>query len=372
VSSTEAETPVQAVFERLRGPAAVLFVAVNGFLLLVGLLSILTSSLDLTDALATARGWFLGLGPALLPALALVLVAVVRPAKDKLVPLVSLAAVVELGFAALFGLITMLSTFASGYSAGSSFVAFLEGLGWLALVGGVFFFALQTLLAARGAAPKGAAAYGQGGYPGGPYGQQQPGQHQPGPDGWPGQPQPGQSQPGQSGQGHQEWPSAGQPGQGQPPQGQPQQGQPGQGQPEWGQPAQSGQPTQGWAAQPAWPGQQPAQPGQWPSQAPTSGQPAYNPPSSGVPYGQPSSGVPYGAPGQPSSGVPYGGPGGAYPAQQPGYGSAHSAAPTSGFPQPTSGYPAPSEQHTNVVNVNDLLPPDQGGYRPPRHGDGDR
>lgn len=365
MSSTEAQTPVQAVFERLRGPAAVLLLAVNGFLLLIGLLSIITSSLDLSDALASSRGNFVGLSQAVLPAFAVVLVALVQPAKDKLVPLVSMIALAELGFSALFGLIANVSIFAASYSAGSTFVAFLEGLGWIALVAGVAFLVLQMMLAARGAARPAAAQGGYGAYPGAPGGQygEAPGQGAGGygdtgarpaapyggQAGYPGQPQ----QPQQS----QEWP-----------------GQAPQGQPEWpGQPVQAGQPTQAWQGQPSWPGQQ--QPGQqpsqqWPSQAPTSGQPAqFVPPSSGVPYGQPSSGVPYGQ--QPSSGMPYGAPGG-YPGQQQAYGGTHQNAPTSGYPQPTSGYPNAGAQETNVVNVNDLLPPDQGQHRQPRHGDDER
>ncbi|MFG1928004.1 hypothetical protein [Cryptosporangium sp. NPDC048952] len=380
MSSTEAQTPVQAVFERLRGPAAVLLLAVNGFLLIVGLLSIATSSLDLSDALATSRGGFAGLTQVLLPALAVVLVAVVQPAKDKLVPLACMIALGELAFSILLGLITNLSIFAASYStAGTKFAGFLEGLAWIVLLAGVAFVVLQMMMAARGAANPAAAQGGYGGYPGGQYGEM-PGQGMPGDTGArPAAPYGGQ---------------AGYPGQPQQPQQPQQQDWPGQQQPgqDWGQPVPSGQPTQAWNAQPAWPGQQqpgqPGQPGQhqgqpaqqpgqdwgqpqqsaWPSQAPTSGQPApFAPPSSGVPYGQPSSGVPYGQ--QPSSGMPYGG---AYPAQQPGYGSAHQAAPTSGFPQPTSGYPGPNNpgnQDTNIVNVNDLLPPDQQQHRGPRHGE---
>ncbi|GAA0267695.1 hypothetical protein GCM10009539_63200 [Cryptosporangium japonicum] len=369
MSSTEAPTPVQAVVERLRGPAAVLLLAVNGVLLLVGLLAIATSSLDVSDALATSRGSFLGLTQVLLPVVAVLLVAVVRPTKDKLAPLVSMIALGELAFSVLLGLITSLSIFAASYStAGSKFASFLEGIAWVALTAAVAFFVLQVLMAARGAAAPAGAQGGYGAYPGAqgqgydtgarpaaPYGGQA---------GYPGQPQQPQPQPGG------EWPGQQQPGQDW---GQPAQPQPGQ---DWGQPVPSGQPTQAWNAQPSWPGQQPGQQpgqvqpqsgppqaGQWSSQVPTSGQPApFTPPSSGVPYGQPSSGVPYGQ--QPSSGVPYG-----YQGQQPGYGSAHQAAPTSGFPQPTSGYPNPGSQETNIVNVNDLLPPDQQQHRGPRHGE---
>ncbi|GAA3385580.1 hypothetical protein [Cryptosporangium minutisporangium] len=375
MSSTEALPPVRAVFERLRGPAAVLLLAVNGFLLVVGLFSIPTSSLDVTDALATSRGWFLGLAPALLPALAVVLAAVVNPPKEKLVPLVSIVAVAELGFAALFGLVTMLSTFAAGYSTGSKFVAFLEGLAWLALIAGALFFAVQTLLAVRGSRP---AQAGYAGYPGAPYGEGMPGDTGSRPAAHTGAvPMPGGSPYGQPGQPQQGWPpqQGSWPGQGA------QQGQPTGAQPTSG--AAYGTPGQSsWPGQPGGPGQ-PAGPGQsqWPSQAPTSGQPgAYAPPSSGVPYGGQPGQPGQGYAGQPASGPPYGAPGpaGAYPAPQPGYGPP-SSAPTSGYPGPTSGYPTPpgsagrpDAQDTNVVNVNDLLPPEQGGAHRPRNADDER
>ncbi|MEO5874180.1 MAG: hypothetical protein ABIS86_04485 [Streptosporangiaceae bacterium] len=261
--------------QRLREPAAFALLGAAGLQLLAGLIYLFSGDVDFTfRALSETLGlgYFAGLTIAVLAALA-VFFTTYGETPSAQARNVVYAALGMLGFAALFGVICLLSGLvADGATGGGKAAAFFYGASKLVLTGisGFYVFTVfQALQPARPATvPGGLGAgqqYGQPGYgqPGDPYAQQQygqPGFQQPGADPYAQQPpaqgqdpyaqqQPGYGQqPQQYGQqpGADPYAQPQQPGYGQQPQ---QYGQPGQpGQP--GQAGQGGQPEQGqWTRQ---------------------------------------------------------------------------------------------------------------------------
>jgi len=279
-----------------RDLGALTLLAVNGLLLLIGLLSLLTGlASDLPDSFKGRAevefDTFAGLVPVLLPLAAVALTAVVAAtARARLVLLLTL---VEYGVSALFALVCLFAAFVLelgrtySLSLVDAFGALFGRLAWLALLGVAGFLVVRLMQRVYTApkpvrvAPAGYPGYPQPGYPGG-YGQPAAGYPQP---------QPPAGYPGAAPTGY---PQAPYPPVAAEPSGQYPRYQGGYGQPGYGQPAQAdpyAQPTAPFAAQPT-----SAQPT---SAQPASGQPAYGQPTSGQPaYGQPGYGQPgYGQPG---------------------------------------------------------------------------
>jgi hypothetical protein len=242
--------------QRLREPAAFALLGAAGLQLLAGLIFLFSGSSFTANALSETLGFgfFAGLTTAILAAGA-VFFAAYGEQPSKQARNVVFGALGVLGFAALFGVICVLSGLvADGATGGIKAASFFYGVGKLLLVaiaGYYVFTVFQALQPARPAGMPGGLGAGQ------PYGQQQYGQHgDPYAQGQPGygqQPQQyGQQAPGQDPYAQPQAPGAdpyaqGQPGYGQQ---QPQQyGQPGadpyaQGQPGYGQqPQQYGQPA---------------------------------------------------------------------------------------------------------------------------------
>lgn len=309
--------------KKLREPAALAAVVFAGLVILVGIIDLLAppgngaSAVPFSDRAYDETTGFLNLEVAAAVAFAVYLANHAGPAVER-ARLITLAALVEVGLAALFGVITALAQFgASGVDGESKLLKFLEAVGGGAVVGvaGLFVWLTWQILApatnSAGSGGRPAGAFVGGNWPSGPGGSgsgatgQQYGQPAPPPGGFGWTPQQGgQPTPGQPGSPTAFGQQAGQvPGQGAGYGQSSPQAAPGAPQPfgsdrtqmlppvQSGQPQQPGQPTFG----------QPPQPGQ-PSGQPTFGQPPQPGQTAQLSFGQPA-GQP-GQPGQPAFGQP--------------------------------------------------------------------
>jgi hypothetical protein len=307
----------------LREWGALLLVVATAALLFLTLIELLVinTAVPFGDRASAYFLQFVGPEVVVFPVLAVILATHVKPVVPK-AKVITLLALIDYGFAALMGLITLFAGFVQAVSgsATDAFVTLLVGLVWLALLGFAGFVVLRVYMGAY-TAPK--PAPGPGGYPG-----------YPGYSGYPPQPGYGQQQP--AGQAY--------------PQGGYQQ------QPAYGTQQQPGYPTQPGYQQAGYPTQAyqaPAAPAAQPSSAPPSGPyPSYSvsPPSSTPPADSSTSGPPAYQSGQ----SPWGSPGGDQPRP--------SSAPSSGSPYGGSDTPVPTD--TGLGDGGDrtqALPPRSSG-----------
>jgi hypothetical protein len=372
------ETSAREVFERLRVPGALLFLVADALLLLGALASVVIApdySGHLATRLFSVAGSFLSLSTLALPVVALLLVAVVRPVRTEVLPVVAAAAVAELGAAVVLGTISILAGLAADVAWQTRLVRLVEALGWLAvflvaLLGSVQTLRLKRNLYAGHSTTVGGANGGLA--PAARWGTNpQPEVHQQAPH----QQAPHQQAPQQpAATGRAAAPQVAPPppggqyaGQFEPPPGQGHVGQSHAGQPS-GSHQVPGAPG-AWSAQAPWPGQAswPAQPPQ-PPQPPQPGYPSQAPPQPPYPGppAQPSAPPPppsaHEPPPPPAAPPP---PPAAPPPAQPPSPQAHQAAPPQVHqtpppapqaPGPVADTGRPPAQSTTFVRASDLLP----------------
>lgn len=146
------ETSAREVFDRLRIPGALALLIADAALLLGVLATVVTTSRyggDLTIRLFSAAGSFLSLATLALPVVALVLVAVVRPVRTEIVPIVAAGAVVELGASVVLGLISTLAGLVADIGWQSRLIGLVEAFGWLAAFLLALLGSVQTLMLKR-------------------------------------------------------------------------------------------------------------------------------------------------------------------------------------------------------------------------------
>src|SRR5947209_3214414 len=211
--------------KKLREPAALAAVVFAGLTLLVAVINLLAppSSNGFSEPFANRAhdqvGTFLDVVVAAAAAFAVYLANHVTPALAK-ARLITLAALVEMGVALLFGVVTALAQFgADGIGGEGKFLTFVMaiGEGVVVAVAALFVWMTWQILNPQSARPAGQPGQYGGGWTGGPGagtragqgGQQYPPQAGPPPGGFGWTPQQGAGQPGQQAAGQQ----AGQPGQ---------------------------------------------------------------------------------------------------------------------------------------------------------------
>jgi hypothetical protein len=144
------EASAHAVFDRFRGPAALVLLLANGVLLFCSLLYVVVpvgDSPGLNYRLLSGTNSFLSLTPLVLPVVALLLVTAVRPALRAAVPMVAAVATAELGAAALLGLICELGgQVNNGIAWQTRLIGFIEALAWLAVFAVALAWAGRTWL----------------------------------------------------------------------------------------------------------------------------------------------------------------------------------------------------------------------------------